>query len=75
MPLLFRTDLLHRVPTNASSNKYTVWVGEGIVSLFNCWSRPIKINKGDMIAECADIINNFNPASASSVHDSMLLLT
>ena len=46
--------------------------GEGVISLFNCSSRPIKINKGDLIAECADINNDFN---LPALHDSMRLLT
>jgi hypothetical protein len=69
-----RTDL-RQVP-NASfltqPEPAIINTGEGIISLFNCSSRPIKINKGDMIADCADINNNFN---LPALHDSMRLLS
>jgi hypothetical protein len=46
--------------------------GQGIISLFNCSLNQIKINKGDVIAECAEGYNNH---SLPAIHDSMRLLT
>ena len=46
--------------------------GQGIISLFNCSLNPIKINKGEVIAECAEGYNNH---SLPAIHDSMRLLT
>jgi hypothetical protein len=54
-------------PEPASINK-----GQGIISLFQCSLNPIKINKGDVIAECAEGYNNY---SLPAIHDRMRLLT
>jgi hypothetical protein len=44
--------------------------GQGIISLFNCSEalNPIKINKGDVIAECAE---GYNSHSLPEIHDNM----